>query len=487
MSPSSNNDLQLLSNQMSTMANSLESLTATMDAVGKGMSGLTAVMEGKKGKSSGESKGNGGGGLGGAVGGLLASLKGPLSGVFAGLKGVAKQLLGTAFGPLGLIVSTLVEVLLPAVTIISEAFDSLLSPIIKTLSLVVAVLLVPMQALTSLLNAIFAPFRQFIDSIQTAVNRFVILLGLLGKTPKSLENVASDLNKLGTQIMGNIAETIKNPLALFDIAQKIAAIVQKFNPAVVEQFNLVISDIISIFGRALTPVLQIITLMLRQFADYLVLIIDDAMPRFMQVIQKISLMIMGNLPAILDLIESKLNEFITSLESMLWWNGVFETTMGYLATAGKVLLSVWVLMKMGMDGFVHMLRWAAAKIEDFFSITGGRADKVNEEFKLIVQAGKDEMNDIWKPKEKVKEREKGVTTNLSAATGTSFVGAADIGREAMKNAFQASSAPTAEQLAMNNANKGWAQVGGFIANFGPWMAMLKPVNPPAFQGQPPPP
>ena len=383
--------------------------------------------------------------------------KGGIGAIFSSLGGVVQSVFKASLGPMFLIASELLSTFLPVITAISSFISSVLSPVFLALSLVVNVVAVPIKIFTSIVNAVIAPFKQWLSGLISSITIFTTMMDRIGGTSKALENTSKQLDGLAESIASDISSAITNPLALFQIAEKIAGLVEKFNPAVVMAFHQVIDDITAIFGRALVPVLQKITVIFRAFADQLVPIIDNALPGFMQVIDDLAAKIMNIHPAIMTLIAEKIEGFGKAIENGMSWVETFNSALEMLGTIGKAIVVAWIEAVGALKGVMLSLALAWEEVKNFFGknkagVQQATENRINNEREteakvqeaLFPKAFRDKMAAPIQPK--VPPLGGGVSTGLAAAKSAAFVGAADIGRESLKQAFQASSAtPSLEQ------------------------------------------
>lgn len=88
-----------------------------------------------------------------------------------------------------------------------------------------------------------------------------------GNLGGAIAQLGPAIGSLGTSLAKTAGVAVMAPAAIVAVGAAIQALVAKTNPAVAFQFNRALDDLAGTLGQILTPVLQGITVFIRQFAD----------------------------------------------------------------------------------------------------------------------------------------------------------------------------------------------------------------------------
>lgn len=119
--------------------------------------------------------------------------------------------------------------------------------------------------------------------------------GGLDKLAAAGKNALSSVTGLATSLTGGLLAPLD---AVREMVQSIGGLVGLFNPGILMQFQLTLSDTLAVLGAALVPVLQGATIYVRAFGDSLASLLPVIQPLFNAIGQYIANFSQGLLPII---------------------------------------------------------------------------------------------------------------------------------------------------------------------------------------------
>lgn len=304
-----------------------------------------------------------------------------------------------------------------------------------------------LDPLAETVNTALTPFRELANQLK----RFSVLGGFGASFNMNRINAQfeSSLNDLMGNMLDTISSIFSNPLAgIMNAASMIGKFVDMVDPAAMSLFQQTMRDTFAVIGTALRPAMIELTKMLRSFADHLHPVLQGAMPRIMSGLQALAEAFERNMPLITLMIE----RFVGDLTKQVDKSG---TLFGEELKPENVLKGLFEFNKSSkenksakektvLDRFIEGLSMAD-------TVAGGKesAQATITSFektllRVLMVAGKEggiEKNRAFLTsflksivdKEKLKS-----TVGLARVTDASYGGVAEVGREAVRRAFEGS-------------------------------------------------
>lgn len=322
-------------------------------------------------------------------------------------------------------------------------------------------LLKAFEPVVELGNALVDSLDPFAEAVNTALTplrdlanqlkRFSMLGGYGASFNMNRINAEfeANLNNLMGDMLKTISSVFSNPMVgIMDAANMIGKFVDMVDPAAMSLFQQTMRDTFAVIGTALRPAMIELTRMLRSFADHLHPVLQGAMPRIMSGLQALAEAFERNMPLITLMIE----RFVGDLTKQVDKSG---TLFGEELKPENILKGLSEFNKSSkenklakektvMDRFIEGLSMAD-------TVAGGKesAQATITSFektllRVLMVAGKEggiEKNRTFLTsflksivdKEKLKS-----TVGLARVTEASYGGVAEVGREAVRRAFEGS-------------------------------------------------
>jgi hypothetical protein len=185
-----------------------------------------------------------------------------------------------------------------------------------------------------------------------------IMQGVMG----AIQFFSKSLSMLTTPITALIGGFSK-------LTATVVTLVQAFNPALVQQFNATIKDLMAIFGAALTPMLVGITALFRTLADSIMPIIIGLGPAFQnlgKLILQFLVPIFQGIINTLAAVTPTLNQFTGELQSI--FNNIGNVFKGLIEGMVPLFLGLMQVIRILLPAF-NLLALAISKVA--YYITGG--------------------------------------------------------------------------------------------------------------------
>lgn len=208
----------------------------------------------------------------------------------------------------------------------------------------------PLSAIVSRVTA----FGESIAAIRTpalyAVAAFKAITGESKKLAQGIGSVNAAFGELTnglTSVASQLAQSVLLPIAPMQaLAQVMTPFVAAFNPVVMEQFNLAITDVMAVIGSALTPVMTEVTKVVKEFGD---LLIQSGVPEmFSDILMMIVEAIKPLIPVVLTLVE-------VLLQNVKVWLDVFAPVIKFVTDVLTELVKVIQWVQQAMYDLVQAL------------------------------------------------------------------------------------------------------------------------------------
>lgn len=168
--------------------------------------------------------------------------------------------------------------------------------------------------------------------------------GLTTNLQSATASLGSSAASAASGALAGLSEVVGVATGAFGaVTGAVLPFVQAFSPAVVEQFNMALSDLMAVVGVALTPVMEGLTVVAREVGAVLLPVMEQLQPVFAQLTQTV-------LAALLPAIDT--------------WASVLQSLMPVITFVAEVLSNVATIARVAatfMAGWVEQLRtWAEA-------------------------------------------------------------------------------------------------------------------------------
>jgi hypothetical protein len=322
-------------------------------------------------------------------------------------------------------------------------------------------LLKAFEPVVELGNALVDSLDPFAEAVNTALTplrdlanqlkRFSMLGGYGASFNMNRINAEfeANLNNLMGDMLKTISSVFSNPMVgIMDAANMIGKFVDMVDPAAMSAFQQTMRDTFAVIGTALRPVMVELTRMLRSFADHLHPILQGAMPRILSGLQAMAEAFERNIPLITLMLEKFLGDItkqigksgnlfgdelkpenlVKSLTDYNKENKFLNADFNFLDSAQRVAKQA---ITGGTVGAYTKSERDALKAQRLFE-------------KLLTVAGKE--GGIEKNKEFLSSFIKSIvdktkppsTVGLARVTDSAYGGVAEVGREAVRRAFEGS-------------------------------------------------
>lgn len=250
-----------------------------------------------------------------------------------------------------------------------EAFGDAIEPVVDILVDFVKIALAPVMAGAKILKifmygieAMSLGLNDLIDTINDIIDTMAIWRSAQLNAQKAVSDSFKDIRK-------TIANLLTDPMnAIPELMGRIREAVETFNPGAMIEFDLAMRDLIAVFGEALYPIVQQVTIILREFADTLRPILLKLQPVFQKLIRSITDHLIRNI----DLLGAAFEKLLPLLESYM-----FYTNQSLALTRKKQEEG-----RAAADEFGQALRAAADKAAPAKGIFGGAFDNRKPEVRI---------------------------------------------------------------------------------------------------------
>ena len=279
-----------------------------------------------------------------------------------------------------------------------------------------------------------------------AVSPFIAGLTLAGKSLGVLSTV-------GNLAVGAITGTVG---AFNQITAFAGSFVQAFNPALMEQMNLVFKDLTAVIGMGLEPVIGAVIPIVRAFADRLVPVMQAMIPT-VQLFADSMIELSGPIIEILIQAFAALEPIIVMAAGVVeMWAGVLTWAVPLISTVIKEIVYWFTKIVSTVQYVVGSLMIAIGKVLAMVPGTGNAGKDLQkvgenaiESSKKASKATDDYYNGTSKVQKAIqKPMIKGASVG-AAAGKASFSGISDLGRNLMQSAMSSSTQASAIRTAEN--------------------------------------
>jgi hypothetical protein len=315
-----------------------------------------------------------------------------------------------------------------------------------------------LDPLAETVNTALTPFRDLANQLK----RFSVLGGFGASFNMNRINAQfeSNLNDLMSNMLDTISSIFSNPLAgIMNAASMIGKFVDMVDPAAMSAFQQTMRDTFAVIGTALRPAMIELTRMLRSFADHLHPVLQGAMPRILSGLQAMAEAFERNIPLITLMLERFLGDITKQVDQsgrMFGEELKPETILKGLQEYNKPTelssfekakpKGFWAQLFEGV-GSSELNTYSVQKDRDLPGLPKKSETLLKFEStlnKILMVAGKEGgieknkefLNTFLKSivdKEKLKS-----TVGLARVTDASYGGVAEVGREAVRRAFEGS-------------------------------------------------
>ena len=279
-----------------------------------------------------------------------------------------------------------------------------------------------------------------------AMTPFIASLTLAGKSLGVLSTV-------GNLAVGSITGTLG---AFSQITAFAGSFVQAFNPALMEQMNLVYKDLTAVIGMGLEPVIGAVIPIVRAFADKLVPVMQAMIPT-VQLFADSMIQLAGPIIEILIQAFAALEPIIVLAAGIVeMWAGVLTWAVPLIAAVIKEVVYWFTKIVSTVQWVVGSLMIAIGKVLAMIPGTGNAGKDLQkvgenaiESSKKASKATDDYYNGTSKVQKAIqKPMVKGASVG-AAAGKASFSGISDLGRNLMQSAMSSSTQASAIRTAEN--------------------------------------
>lgn len=265
-----------------------------------------------------------------------------------------------------------------------------------------------------------------------AVSPFIAGLTLAGKSLGVLSTV-------GNLAVGAITGTVG---AFSKIVSFASPFVEAFNPALIEQMNLVFKDLTAVIGMALEPVIGAVIPIVRAFADRLVPVVQALIPT-VQLFADAMIELAGPIIEILIEAFAALEPIIVLVaDSVKIWAEILTWSLPLIAAVIKEV--VWWFSKIATT-----IQWVIGRIMSMIPGTGDAGKKIMDSANRASQVTEEYYKGTSKVQKAVQQPAKKGASVGAAAGKASFSGISDLGRNLMQSAMSSSTQASAIRTAEN--------------------------------------
>jgi hypothetical protein len=265
-----------------------------------------------------------------------------------------------------------------------------------------------------------------------AVSPFIAGLTLAGKSLGVLSTV-------GNLAVGAITGTVG---AFSKIISFASPFVEAFNPALIEQMNLVFKDLTAVIGMALEPVIGAVIPIVRAFADRLVPVVQALIPT-VQLFADAMMELAGPIIEILIEAFAALEPIIVLVVGIVkMWADILVQSLPLISAVIKEV--VWWFTKI-----ISTMQWAIGSLISMIPGTGKIGENMIKSAEKASKATDDYYNGTSKVQKAVQQPAKKGASVGAAAGKASFSGISDLGRNLMQSAMSSSTQASAVRTAEN--------------------------------------
>jgi hypothetical protein len=295
-----------------------------------------------------------------------------------------------------------------------------------------------LDPLAETINSALTPFRDLANQLK----RFSVLGGFGASFNMNRINAQfeSNLNDLMGSMLETVSSIFSNPLAgIMNAASMIGKFVDMVDPAAMALFQQTMRDTFAVIGTALRPAMFELSKMLRSFADHLHPVLQGAMPRIMSGLESLATAFEKNLPLITLMIEKFVGDFTKQIDKS---GSLFENALD-----PKKLMKDFenyqkgIKVKEETGGFEKAFERFVYRTDREFELKKGFQSTANLILKLAGKEGGIEKNKDFLTsflKTIIDKTKPASTVGLARVTDASYGGVAEVGREAVRRAFEGS-------------------------------------------------
>jgi phage-related protein len=287
------------------------------------------------------------------------------------------------------------------------------------------------------LPAILSGLGAIGSGIKTALGALApIVTGIFGQLVTTIGGALKGIGTAGGTAVAAIAklgESIGGVVGgVLSLGTALAKFVELSNPGIVQLFTLAVRDMMGVIGQGMAPILRVVTVIIRAFADSLTTWVPQLGAVVAQIaaglvpLFRILFGLLGTIGQAITLVVSAITPAIVALEQVYAavygaLQPILETIVsilsGVLATAFKflsdIVLQITPYILAVAKGMEMLFRWLEKTVRELFALIGL------------------ELPEFTKPKE-------GASVGAAVATGVNISGAADANvlKESLKNAFK---------------------------------------------------
>jgi len=261
------------------------------------------------------------------------------------------------------------------------------------------------------------------------------------------------LGAAGQMAVGAITGTVG---AFSQITAFAGSFVQAFNPALMEQMNLVFKDLTAVIGMGLEPVIGAVIPIVRAFADRLVPVMQAMIPT-VQLFADSMIELSGPIIEILIQAFAALEPVIVMAAGLVeMWAGILTWAVPLIAAVIKEIVYWFTKIVSTVQWVVGSLIIGIGKVLSMIPGTGNAGKDLQKVGEAAVESSKKASkatDDYYNGTSKVQKAiQKPVVKNAStgaAAGKASFSGISDLGRNLMQASISSSTLASAQETAKN--------------------------------------
>lgn len=197
-----------------------------------------------------------------------------------------------------------------------ESFGDAIEPVVDILVDFVKIALAPVMAGAKILKVFMYSLESIslgLNDLIDVVNDIIDTMGIWKSAQLNAQKAVSDSFK---DIRKTIANLLTDPMnAIPELMGRIREAVETFNPGAMIEFDLAMRDLIAVFGEALYPIVQQVTIILREFADTLRPILLKLQPVFQKLIRSITDHLIRNI----DLLGAAFEKLLPLVEAYMFY------------------------------------------------------------------------------------------------------------------------------------------------------------------------
>lgn len=328
----------------------------------------------------------------------------------------------------------------------AAAIVKLLPKVVKAFEPVIDLGNALVDSLDPLAETVHSNLTVFSD-LANQLKRFSVLGGFGASFNMNRINAQfeSNLNDLMGSMLETVSSIFSNPLAgIMNAASMIGKFVDMVDPAAMALFQQTMRDTFAVIGTALRPAMFELSKMLRSFADHLHPVLQGAMPRIMSGLQSLAEAFERNIPLITLMIERFLGDMTKQVDKSgklfgdeLKPENITKDLQDYLnsklkekeeapKTWWQQVLRAGREAEEGNAGIIPISKFEiiANKILTVAGKEGG------------IEKNKDFLTSFLKTI--IDKTKPASTVGLARVTDASYGGVAEVGREAVRRAFEGS-------------------------------------------------